>query len=365
MAKLTELDHLPAGLLERPASALHHELDGPTLIHLEGRQKQPLFVSVLQHGNEVTGWEAVRRLLKSHNESKHLPRSMAILICNTRAAKHRLRRLDDQLDYNRCWPGGKYEDSPLGQVFQQVTERMRAMRPIASIDIHNNTGLNPHYAAINRIRPEFLRLASLFSSKVVFFTMPAGTQSLAFSKMCPSVTLECGQAGEIHGTDHAIGYLETCLQMNEVPTAALDPEDVHLFHMVATVRVAPDVLFGFGRVPTDIAFRHNLDVLNFQELPAGISLGDIHGGPETPLLVTDTNGVDVSAQYFRFDRGQIETTREIMPSMLTLDRRVIQQDCLCYLMERIHFEDHIEGTDHDPLPEGIRRSDRPGEPGPL
>jgi hypothetical protein len=48
--------------------------------------------------------------------------------------------------------------------------------------------------------------------------------------------------------------------------------------------------------------------------------------------------------------------------MLTLDRRVIQQDCLCYLMDRIHFEDHIEVTDHDPLPESIRRSDRPGEP---
>jgi len=48
--------------------------------------------------------------------------------------------------------------------------------------------------------------------------------------------------------------------------------------------------------------------------------------------------------------------------MLTLDRRVIQQDCLCYLMDRIHFEDHIEVTDHDPLPEGMRRSDRPGEP---
>ncbi len=51
MLKLTELDHLPDGLLERPASALHHSLDGPTLIHLAGRNKQPLFVSVLQHGH--------------------------------------------------------------------------------------------------------------------------------------------------------------------------------------------------------------------------------------------------------------------------------------------------------------------------
>jgi len=360
--KLTELDHLPAGLLERPASALHHTLDGPTLIHLEGKNPQPLFVSVLQHGNEVTGWEAIRRLLKSHYEFDQLPRSLSILIGNTRAAKHRLRRLDDQLDYNRCWPGGKYDDSEPGLLFRRVTERMRSLAPMAAIDIHNNTGLNPHYAAINRIRPEFLRLASIFSTKVVFFTMPLGTQSLAFSKFCPSTTLECGQAGEIHGTDHSIGFLESCMHLQDIPVTPMGADDVHLFHMVATVTIPDDVLFGFGHVPTEIAFRKNLDVLNFQELPPGISLGDVNGGPPKPLRATDINGLDVTDTYFRFDRGQMETTREIMPSMLTLDRRVIHQDCLCYLMERIHFEDHVEGTDHDPLPEGIQRSDRLGEP---
>jgi hypothetical protein len=38
LAQLTELDHLPAGILERPASALHHALDGPTLIHLQDKK---------------------------------------------------------------------------------------------------------------------------------------------------------------------------------------------------------------------------------------------------------------------------------------------------------------------------------------
>ena len=360
--KLIELDHIPTGLLDRPATALHRELGGPTLIHLQGRNPQPLFVTVLQHGNEVTGWEAVRRLLKSHYEFDQLPRSLSILIGNVHAAKHRLRRLDDQLDYNRCWPGGNHEDSEVGKLFLEITDRMRSLSPIAAIDIHNNTGLNPHYAAINRIRPEFLRLASYFSSKVVYFKMPVGTQSLAFSRFCPSTTLECGQAGNVLGTDHSIGFLETCMHLSDIPTTPVDAEEVHLYHMVATVRVHDDALFGFGNVPTDIAFREKLDVLNFQELPAGFTLGDINGGPAQPLLAVDIDGHDVTDQYFRFDRDRIETVRELMPSMLTLDRRVIQQDCLCYLMERIHFEDHIEGTDHDPLPEAMWRSDRPGEP---
>ncbi|MCW8926200.1 MAG: M14 family metallopeptidase [Xanthomonadales bacterium] len=360
--KLNEYDHLPAGLLESPASALHHVLDGPALIHLEGKNPQPLFVSILQHGNEVTGWEAIRRLLKGHYSFDRLPRSLCLLIGNTRAAKHRLRRLDDQLDYNRCWPGGIHDDSEIGKLFRQVTDRAIELAPIASVDIHNNTGLNPHYAAINRIRPEFLRLASYFSSKVVYFTMPKGTQSLAFSRFCPSSTLECGQAGEVLGTDHTLGFLETCMHLDDIPTTPMGEDDVYLYHMVATVRVHDDVLFGFGNVPTDVAFRENLDALNFCELPLGISLADINDCPAQPVIATDIDGKDVTAQYFRFDRNQVETVREIMPSMLTLDRRVIQQDCLGYLMERIHFADHIEVTDHDPLPEGLRRSDRPGEP---
>lgn len=360
--KLLQYDHLPAGLLQRPAHELHDLLGGPALIHLEGKDPRPLFVSVLQHGNETTGWEAIRRLLKSHFEYNSLPRSLSLFIGNTRAAKHRLRHLDDQFDYNRCWPGGKYADTEVGKLFREVTERMRSLRPIASMDIHNNTGLNPHYAAINRVAPEFLRLASYFSSKVVYFTIPAGTQSMAFANFCPATTLECGRAERTHGIDHSVVFMETCLHLDEIPRTPVSEQEVHLYHMVATVRIPDDVLFGFGNVPTDIALRSNLDSFNFHELPAGVSWGDIHADAIRPLLATNVDGADVTDDYFRFDRGLIETRRVVMPSMLTLDRRVIHQDCLCYLMEPVPFEDYAESTEKDVLPEGLHRSDRPGDP---
>ena len=362
MLELTELDHIPDGLLERPASALHQQLDGPTLIHLEGRNKRPLLVSVLQHGNEITGWEAIRRLLKSHYQHDELPRSLLLLIGNVQAAKHRLRRLDEQPDFNRCWPGGRLVDNEQVELFRRIHARILEWQPIACIDIHNNTGLNPHYAAVNRIRSDYLRLASLFSPKVVYFTMPPGTLSHSLSAYIPAVTLECGMAGEIHATDHTLAYLETCLHLENISKARVDADAVHLFHMVATVNVSDKVLFGFGRVPAELALREDLDKFNFKELPAGTSFGNIKNGMRQPLIATDTEGKDVTDRYFSFDQGLVETAREIMPSMLTLDRRVIQQDCLCYLMDRIHFEDHEEVTGPDPLPDGIRRTDRPGEP---
>jgi succinylglutamate desuccinylase len=358
--ELIEFDHLPAGLLERPAAALYQQLDGPTLITLRGRQPRPLVVSVLQHGNEVTGWEAVRRLLKSHYQHDELPRSLVILLGNPLAAKHRLRRLDDQPDFNRCWPGGNGVDPDYGRLFRRIHDRLLQLRPLACIDVHNNTGLNPHYAAVNRIRADYLRLASLFTSKVVYFTMPGGTLSHSMSEFCPALTLECGQAGEVHGTDHSLAFLEACLHLEEIPLTPVDADAVHLFHMVATVTVRDDVLFGFGRVPTDLAFRENLDQFNFCELPAGTSFGDLRSGTPPPLRAVDPEGLDVTERYFQFGQGEVRTSRDIMPSMLTQDRRVIQQDCLCYLMERIHFEDNEEVTGIDPLPEGMERSDTPG-----
>ncbi|MCW8872643.1 MAG: M14 family metallopeptidase [Xanthomonadales bacterium] len=357
--ELIELDHLPAGLLECPASALHQHLRGPTLITLRGQREQPLVVSVLQHGNEITGWEAVQRLLKSHYQHDELPRTLVILVGNPLAAKHRLRRLDEQPDFNRCWPGGNGVDPEYAGLFRRIHDRLLQLRPLACIDVHNNTGLNPHYAAVNRIRSDYLRLASLFSSKVVYFTMPGGTLSHSMSEFCPSLTLECGQAGETHGTDHSLAFLEACLHLEEIPLTPVDADAVHLFHMVATVTVRDDVLFGFGRVPAQLAFRENLDQFNFCELPAGTSIGDLRNGTASPLVAVDTEGLEVTDSYFRFDQGEVRTSRDVMPSMLTQDRRVIQQDCLCYLMERIHFEDNEEVTGIDPLPEGMERSDSP------
>ncbi|MEM1080561.1 MAG: hypothetical protein AAGH65_03180 [Pseudomonadota bacterium] len=80
------LDHVPDGLLDLPAPELADRLNGPTLIHIPGRNPDPLFVSVLQHGNEVSGWDAVRRLLKGRYRFEHLPRSMALFIVNVDSA---------------------------------------------------------------------------------------------------------------------------------------------------------------------------------------------------------------------------------------------------------------------------------------
>lgn len=339
------LDQLPQGLLDCPASELHRHLDGPTLIHLPGRRPQPLFVSVLQHGNEISGWDAVRRLLKGRYTRDPLPRSLVLLIANVRAASRGRRHLTDQPDFNRCWPGSDIEPGPWHELFADITRHVRALKPVASIDIHNNTGQNPHYGAVNYLDPASLRLATLFSRTVIHFTRPGGVQSMAFGAFCPAVTLECGPPWLLDGTDHALAYLESVLNLEKIPSELPSPENLELFRMVATASVRPDVTFAFEPDEAELSLRADLDRFNFSELPPGTRLGRVSRTATMPLTAVTHEGVDVSSHWFAVSGSDLVTTRPLMPAMLSTDEQVIRQDCLCHLMERIPAtRRHIEAA---------------------
>lgn len=336
MTALTTYDHLPDGLLGLEAARLHERLTGPTLIHLSGRRPEPLFVSVLLHGNEDTGWEAMRRVLARH-QPHGLPRALSLFIGNVAAARLGLRRLEGQVDYNRVWPGTAEASRPEAAMMREVLNDMARRRAFASVDIHNNTGLNPHYACVNRLEPPFLRLATLFSRTVVYFLRPLGVQSAAFANLCPAVTIECGRPGTAQGEAHAADFIEACLNLAAFPAHPLPPQDIDLYHTVATVKVAEHVSFGFEPDEADIVFPSGLDHLNFRELPAGSDLGRVRGGLACPLEVSDECGADVGHRIFDCKEGRLRLRKRLMPAMLTKDARVIRQDCLCYLMERLPY----------------------------
>ncbi len=327
---LTELNTLPEGLLALPVERLHERLEGPTLIHLPGRHERPLFVSVLLHGNEDTGWEAVRQLLKQY-EQKTLPRALSLFIGNVEAGRDGVRHVEGKPDYNRIWLGGESDEA---QMAQAIVARMQERNVFASIDIHNNTGLNPHYACINVLQQPFLQLATLFSRTIVYFTRPDTVQSMAFSKICPAVTVECGKAGLSHNTEHAIEFVEAALHLDHFPEHPVPNSDYELYHTVATVKVPQTVAFSFSDKNADLIFPDDLDHMNFRKLPAGTELAHIVG-ERARLEAWNERGEDVAERYFDMDNGRLSLRLPMMPSMLTLNEEVIRQDCLCYLMEQL------------------------------
>ena len=338
---LDVFDHIPDGLLELESNQLFQLLKRPTLIHLEGDRQPPLFVSILLHGNETTSWLAMRELLRKYytlsskklSSKKRLPRSLSLFIGNIEAARYRQRHLADQPDYNRIWQIG---DSPEQIMAQQVITEMRSRGIFASIDIHNNTGRNPHYGCITHLDKHSLHLARLFSKIVIHYTNPKTVQSYAFGEFCPAIVLECGQPDQIDGTAHALEYLETCLNLDSfdnLPDSAI--ADIDLFSTVAIVKVPKHLDFSFTGEPNDdITFPVDMDRLNFCELAIGATFGKVKT-EKAHLSVTSEEGEEKSDRYFQIKNGEITLKTAIMPSMITLNTDIIRQDCLCYLMERL------------------------------
>lgn len=333
---LIQFDSVPEGLLEADSETLYNLLPEPSLIHLSGRQSEPLFISALLHGNEPTGFRAIQLLLKKY-QNKELPRSLSIFLGNIAAARLNLRRLDGQPDYNRIWPGSELPSSAETEMAQAVVSIMHQRRVFASVDIHNNTGMNPHYACINRLDNRFFQLASLFGRLIVYFTQPKGVQSAAFAEICPAVTLECGRPGQQYGVEHALEFLECCLRLNEFHEHRVHPQDIDLFHTVAQVKIPEEINFSFHETDADLLLSEDLERMNFTEVTPGTILGTTKSHMNMPLMVQDEFGNIVTDLYFGLRDRDLQILRSTMPSMLTLDERIIRQDCLCYLMERIHL----------------------------
>lgn len=328
----SEIDKLPEEFLGCKVEQLHDILQKPTLIHLPGDIEQPLFISTLLHGNETTGFYALQNLLNEY-KNKKLPRSLSIFIGNTEAAVTGQRRLERQIDFNRIWPGTHEHYLAEAHMMQQVTDIMRELKPFASIDIHNNTGRNPHYGCINALDHRYLSLAGMFSNIVVYFTTPKGVQSAAFAEFCPSVTLECGQSGEVDGVVHATRYLHRVMNLQQLPAEPTQP--INLYHTVARVMIPEGYSFGFADDAT-INLYPDIEMYNFCELKPGTAFAWIEPESSGYLETYDENEHETGREYFAYnEQHEIVLRKPVMPSMLTVNTTVIRQDCLCYLMEKI------------------------------
>ncbi len=331
---LTILDHLPDGFLQASARDLHRLFDGPTLIELPGEREAPLFVSILLHGNEDSGLGAMQHVLAKY-QGRPLPRSLMLLIGNVAAAREGLRRLDSQPDFNRVWPGAEpaLAEVPEARLMAAVHQRVVQRGAFAAIDLHNNTGRNPHYAVLTHREPQVLALAALFARRAVLFLGLPGTQTASFDGMVPAITAECGQPGEPVNAEAAARLVEAVLALENLPQAAPEEGVLELFHTIGVVHVRPNVAFGFGDENCALNLSPVLDRLNFTMVEAGTAFGTTT--LPQPLEVIDEAGRDIAGELFSVEDGVLHLTRRALPAMLTVDPRIVQQDCLCYLMEWI------------------------------
>lgn len=315
------------GLWTVPASSLAQVLDGPTLIHIPGERQPELFVSVLLHGDEVSGWDAVRSLLAS--QPPPLPRAITLLIGNVNAAAHGLRHMPNEPDFNRIWkPGGGSEHPFAQQVLSVAQER----GVFAAVDVHNNSGANPHYCVLTDDDSTTLALAELFSPRAVFTRAPDTVSTLAFSRFAPALTIECGQPDDPASAERARQFLNRLLELTELPAAPTSELD--LYRSDVRVLVDERVSFAFGGSDT-LELRPELEHDNFRCLRAGTSIARLRDPVDRPLRAINGAMHDVTDRYFATEGNAIVLRQDVIPAMYTTNPDIVRQDCLCYFMERL------------------------------
>lgn len=322
-AALQRIEGLPPGLLDVEARALNDRLGAPTLLRLKGRERTPIFISVLLHGNETSGWDGLGQVLR--RRAAALPRDLLILIGNVEAAAAGVRTLPGQADFNRIW-------RPASGIGAEVLAGIADEPLLAVVDLHNNTGQNPPYAVLTDLSPGSLGLACLYESGVgVFVEEPDTVLTRAFAGRAPSVALELGPVADAQAVPRAVRYLDKLFALGEMPTGRMD--DLRLFRTLARVHPPVDAAFGFsgiGEGDLDLVLDAAIEASNFRALPAGAEFGMARNGFN--LQVLDNQHQDVTDRFLEVRDGRIRTTRALVPAMYTTDAQVVRQDCLCYLM---------------------------------
>ncbi|MCR9279722.1 MAG: succinylglutamate desuccinylase/aspartoacylase family protein [Pseudomonadaceae bacterium] len=327
---LRTLDAIPDGLLACDARELAAQLGGSTLIRIAGDRSPALFVSVLLHGNETSGWEALRRYLLAVERPG---RSLVVFIGNVLAAAHGQRALAGQPDYNRIWCG-----AAAGGVEQELALALEAelvKQPLfAAIDLHNNTGRNPHYSVLTNFAPQALVLAREFSEKAVYIEEPATVLTRLLQQFCPTVALEVGPVGDAASDDRTLTALHRYCELESLDG---DVPELELHRSLGRVHIPVGASFDFADASggdADITLTSGMEAVNFHVVPEGTEFASTACELTQVLTVLDPAHQVVTDKYFRAIDGRITFARDVVPAMYTVDRSVIRQDCLCYLMER-------------------------------
>ena len=296
-----------APFAQLPAPALADALGGPTLFDLRKSGVAPIFVSVLVHGNEPSGWDAARRL---HRELAAA--SSIVFVGNVEAAKAGVRALPGRADLNRVWEGGDAAETALAE---QVASFAAAAAPRFAIDIHNTTGRNPPYAVVARTDRRTLALARAFSALALLGTQPPGFQTRRFAAFCPAATVEVGTMDDPASTDRAAAFLSRLLRLE----AAADPASLVLYETAARVTVSDDAVL-----------EPRTQCFNFRAAPPGTVLAKAG-----ELAAWSADGRDVGGDYLRRGNGATRLCRETALAMYTPDAAAARSDCLCYLLRKV------------------------------
>jgi len=310
-------------------------LGGPAVLRVPGRDRaRARGLATLLHGNEPSGLRALHAWLRGGaTPAVDLVCFVGAVEAARRAPGFAHRMLPGRPDLNRCF-AAPFE-GPEGAVAGEALRLFREAGCDALVDLHNNTGHNPAYGVATAADAARIGLAALWGERLIVSDLRLGTLTEATSGDFPSVTMECGRAGDPAADRIALAGLARYAALDRIETRRTPASPMAILEQPVRVCAAPDVRLAFAEAPApgaDLTLAGDIDRHNFELLMPGVPVGWVANGARWPLDARGADGDEVSREWFALRDGLLETRRAAVPIMMTVDAAAAKSDCLFYLV---------------------------------
>jgi hypothetical protein len=318
------------------ADAFLDGLPGPALLRLRGRDRSRIRVAAGSiHGNEPSGLRAIHHVLRTVVPAVDVLFFVGAVHAARAQPRFGHRMLPGRRDLNRCFRPPF--DGEEGQLARAVLDQLRAARPEAVLDLHNNSGHNPAYAIGTAIDGPRLGLAALFGERYVCSELRLGSFVEAFDDIAPAVTVECGRAGDPAADAVACSGLTRFLQLPRLDPVLVANRLLSVFSDPVRVILRPGLTLAFASRPdprADVTLDAGIDRHNFETLANGTRIGWARPEAGWPLEARDASETDRSRTLFEVDSGALLIRHSFTPIMMTTDPAAARNDCLFYAVHQ-------------------------------
>ena len=310
-------------------------LGGPTWIHLSGRDAaRTRAMTTLLHGNEPSGVRALFQWIRSGT------RPAVNLVCFIGSVDAALappgfayRQLPDCRDLNRCFrvPFVGQE----GQIAAEVLDRLRKVKPEALIDFHNTSGRGPAYGVSTQRRDPHKALTALFSDHLIVTDLRLGTLMEATEEDFPTITAECGGAGDARADRTALTTLRRYATADSLWSDSHRHDAVKIFHHPIRVELEAGKQVAYGSAPVpdvELTLREDADQFNFGILPQGETLGWVRDSDLNAITARDAKGRNRTAEMFSVVDSRLVVMDASRILMMTTNPHIARSDCLFYVL---------------------------------
>ncbi len=310
-------------------------LGGPTWIFLTGEDRsRTRAVTTLLHGNEPSGVRAIFQWLRAGT------RPCVNLACFIGAVEAALalpgfahRQLPDGRDLNRCFRM-PFEGRE-GRLAAEVLDRLRAIAPEALMDFHNTSGRSPSYGVTTRLGNPQKALTALVSDHLIVTDLRLGTLMEATEDDFPTITAECGGAGDPRSDEIAMTTLRSYAMAESLWDTPERYAQVKTFHhpIRVSLEAGKQVAYGAAAMPgVDLTLRADADHFNFGILNQGEILGWVRDSSPGVVVARDAKGRDRTVELFAVDAGQLVVAQASRIMMMTTNPQIAVSDCLFYCL---------------------------------